>query len=323
CGSAPSGATTFQYDPNGNLTGQSDGRVLSYNSKDQTTSFKAGGALSPTTSMSYLGVGQAERTSAGGSSFKNGPLGLAIHSSGLLSTTNYVRDPDGGLVSLRNGSGAYFYLFDRLGSVVALTDASGNPVNRYFYDPYGNYLVGTTEAVANPWQYAGGFKDAFSGYYKFGARYYDPVTGRWTQPDPSGMDANSYAYAGSNPVNFVDSSGLKIVDGIKKAAKKFWRDVSSHTWYEYTAWGLGTFAGFGCWAAVTAGTFATLSGPATVACVAVGSAVTKSVIIVGERRKPQMSDVRDAVVDFTKDAACLRIVGGIYRCPILDAPPLS
>ncbi|MGQ0680518.1 MAG: RHS repeat-associated core domain-containing protein, partial [Actinomycetota bacterium] len=60
----------------------------------------------------------------------------------------------------------------------------------------------------NPWQFAGGFKDAFSGYYKFGARYYDPVIGRWTQPDPSGMDANSYAYAGSNPANFVDPSGL-------------------------------------------------------------------------------------------------------------------
>ncbi|MGQ0680519.1 MAG: RHS repeat-associated core domain-containing protein [Actinomycetota bacterium] len=219
CGSAPAGAQTYQYDSNGNLSGQSDGRVLTYNSKDQTTSFKPGGLLAQTTNMTYLGTGQSERTTAGGSTFKNGPLGLAIHSSGLLSTTNYVRTPEGDLVSLRNGLTAYYYLFDRLGTVVALTDASGNAVNRYFYDPYGNYLVGTTEAVANPWQYAGGFKDAFSGYYKFGARYYDPVIGRWTQPDPSGQDANSYVYAGSNPANFVDPSGLDWIDWLKDHTK--------------------------------------------------------------------------------------------------------
>jgi hypothetical protein len=41
-----------------------------------------------------------------------------------------------------------------------------------------------------------------------GARYYQPELGRWTQPDPSGQDANAYAYVGANPVNFVDPSGL-------------------------------------------------------------------------------------------------------------------
>jgi uncharacterized protein RhaS with RHS repeats len=41
-----------------------------------------------------------------------------------------------------------------------------------------------------------------------GARYYQPELGRWTQPDPSGLDANAYAYVGGNPVNFIDPSGL-------------------------------------------------------------------------------------------------------------------
>jgi uncharacterized protein RhaS with RHS repeats len=49
----------------------------------------------------------------------------------------------------------------------------------------------------------------------FGTRYYDPSVGRWTQQDalagsiddPSTV--NRYVYAGCDPVNFVDSEGLR------------------------------------------------------------------------------------------------------------------
>ncbi len=40
-----------------------------------------------------------------------------------------------------------------------------------------------------------------------GARYYQPELGRWTQPDPSGQEANAYLYVGGNPVNRVDPNG--------------------------------------------------------------------------------------------------------------------
>jgi RHS repeat-associated protein len=99
-----------------------------------------------------------------------------------------------------------------LGSVVGLTDSSGKLVNTYQYDPYGN-LTSSTGTVANPWRYAGGYYDSGTGLYKFGIRYYDPTTGRWTQRDPVGgslqelVKANPYVYAGNNPVNMVDPSG--------------------------------------------------------------------------------------------------------------------
>jgi RHS repeat-associated protein len=45
---------------------------------------------------------------------------------------------------------------------------------------------------------------------RFGARDYDPYTGRWTARDPilfDGGDPNLYAYVGSDPVNLVDPTG--------------------------------------------------------------------------------------------------------------------
>jgi uncharacterized protein RhaS with RHS repeats len=46
---------------------------------------------------------------------------------------------------------------------------------------------------------------------RFGARDYDPETGRWTAKDPASFDGdglNLYAYAESDPTNFVDIDGF-------------------------------------------------------------------------------------------------------------------
>ena len=78
----------------------------------------------------------------------------------------------------------------------------------YAYDTWGN-LSATPIGVGatNPFRYAGGAADS-NGLTKFGTRYYDPTTGRFTQTDPSGQESNRYAYVGCNPVNAVDPSGL-------------------------------------------------------------------------------------------------------------------
>ncbi len=200
------GNVTYSYDANGNQTGSSAGQALAYNGADQTTSLKkaGGSALSAT----YAGASQVERTSAGATSFTNTALGVtaSTESGATVATT---RDPGGNLVGLRTGAARSYYLLDGLGSVVAVTDASGNVTNSYTYDPYGVTTETTSSgAVANPWRYTGQYQDAATGLYKMGARYYQPELGRWTQPDPSGQEANAYLYAGGNPVNFVDPSGL-------------------------------------------------------------------------------------------------------------------
>jgi RHS repeat-associated protein len=207
-------ATGWGYDANGNETSGIGATVRSaetYSSSDQLTGLTSNGVA---TSFGYLGVGNGERTSttdgSGTTAYQSGQLGLANQTNSAASTY-FTRDPDGQLVSLRQASGSttshYYYLFDGTNSVVGLTDSTGVLADSYTYDPYGN-LRTISETVSNPYRYTSGYFDQQTQMYKFGARYYDPSLGRFTQPDPSGQEANAYAYAADNPVNDSDPSGL-------------------------------------------------------------------------------------------------------------------
>uniref|UniRef100_UPI00240E43CC RHS repeat-associated core domain-containing protein n=2 Tax=Rosenbergiella epipactidis TaxID=1544694 RepID=UPI00240E43CC len=58
-------------------------------------------------------------------------------------------------------------------------------------------------------RYAGQYADAETGLYYNGFRYYDPLTGRYLQPDPLGLSGglNSYVYALNNPLSYIDPEG--------------------------------------------------------------------------------------------------------------------
>ncbi|RAJ32821.1 RHS repeat-associated protein [Kitasatospora sp. SolWspMP-SS2h] len=75
----------------------------------------------------------------------------------------------------------------------------------YTYTPYGTART-TTESVARPWRYTGAYLDP-TGLYKLGARSCDPALGRFTQPDLSGRETSTYAYAAGDPVNHAEPNG--------------------------------------------------------------------------------------------------------------------
>jgi len=54
-------------------------------------------------------------------------------------------------------------------------------------------------------------------HLKLGARYYNPTTARFTQPDPSGKEANTYIYAGDNPTNGIDPTGYGFLNDLAGA----------------------------------------------------------------------------------------------------------
>jgi RHS repeat-associated protein len=64
--------------------------------------------------------------------------------------------------------------------------------------------------VANPFQYTGRELDG-TGLYFYRARYYNPALNRFISEDPAGLgggSVNFYMYAGDDPINRNDPSGL-------------------------------------------------------------------------------------------------------------------
>jgi RHS repeat-associated protein len=107
------------------------------------------------------------------------------------------------------GGVTYRIISDQVGSVrLVVNAATGAVVQRLDYDVFGN-VTGDTNPGFQPFGYAGGLYDRRTGLVHFGARDYDPHTGRWTTKDPIGFagGANLYAYVGDNPVLFTDPWG--------------------------------------------------------------------------------------------------------------------
>ncbi|MFF7046571.1 RHS repeat-associated core domain-containing protein [Streptomyces massasporeus] len=105
------------------------------------------------------------------------------------------------------GGKSYYYLTDATGNVLGLVDDAGKRTHTYAYGPTGLPCGTTTEAVPQPFRYAGAYVDP-TGLYKMGHRYYDPSLGRFTQPDPSGQETDPYLYAAGDPINNSDPTGL-------------------------------------------------------------------------------------------------------------------
>lgn len=114
----------------------------------------------------------------------------------------YIAD----FVQRTDSNGSVSLLADALGSVLGLTDSSGNVQTGYTYDPYGN-TVNSGQSSANPSQFTGRENDG-NGLYYYRARYYDSRRGRFISEDPARVGGNFYAYASDSPTNLVDPSGL-------------------------------------------------------------------------------------------------------------------
>jgi RHS repeat-associated protein len=76
-------------------------------------------------------------------------------------------------------------------------------------DPFGN-PVSVSETVTQPFRFAGREYDGETGLYFMRSRYYDPQLGRFISEDPIGVAGgiNPYEYAGNDPINRRDASGL-------------------------------------------------------------------------------------------------------------------
>ena len=114
----------------------------------------------------------------------------------------------------------YYSYTDYQGSLIALTDESGNVVERYTYDPWGarrNPTDWTQKDNRTSWIVNRGYTghehiDAF-GIINMNGRVYDPLTAQFFSPDPvltdagNWLDYNRYGYCLNNPFRYTDPSG--------------------------------------------------------------------------------------------------------------------
>jgi RHS repeat-associated protein len=143
------------------------------------------------------------------------PIADADAAGALISRYIYARGelgPD----ALERAGATYLLLKDERGSIRYVIDATSRAVAQALtYDAFGRVLSDTSPGF-QPFGFAGGIYDADTGLVHFGARDYDPETGSFTRKDPSrfGGGENLYAYAGGDPINFVDPDGESVVGAV-------------------------------------------------------------------------------------------------------------
>ncbi|MBE9918402.1 RHS repeat-associated core domain-containing protein, partial [Paenibacillus donghaensis] len=126
---------------------------------------------------------------------------------------NYIWGPDRLLAKKEAATGKnYLYLYNGHGDVVQIIDPTGQVVNKYQYDEWGN-ILSEQEQIQNSFKYAGEILDEETGYYYLRARYYDPMDGRFISKDSyegkvvNPLSLNLYTYVNNNPLINIDPSG--------------------------------------------------------------------------------------------------------------------
>jgi len=124
----------------------------------------------------------------------------------------YVRAGDE-LLAVRRAPVLACYLKDGLGSVRALTDATGAVTDTKVFSAFGETLT-TTGTDPQPYGFAGEAFDSVSSLAYHRARWMDPSTGRFLSIDPMLGDPSAlhaYTYASNAPTTLKDPTGLYTV----------------------------------------------------------------------------------------------------------------
>jgi RHS repeat-associated protein len=201
---------SFTYDANGNmLTHNSPAAdyTYTYNARNRRAQTLLGG--NATTDV-INGLGQRTVQTVVSSELfvydEAGHLtGSYNGSGGVIAETVWLDDLP---VAVLEPAGAFYIAPDYLGAPHQITDAGVNAVWLWDHDPFGNGTPSGT--FSDNFRFPGQFYDQNTKLHYNYFRDYDPNTGRYIESDPIGLRSgiNTYAYAGDNPINFIDPLGL-------------------------------------------------------------------------------------------------------------------
>jgi RHS repeat-associated protein len=112
----------------------------------------------------------------------------------------------------------YYYHSDHLGTGTFLSDFDGNPYQFFLNLPFGETMAeqhSYSGEYTNRYKFNGKELDEETGFYYYGARYYNPKFSIWLSVDPLAEEFsnwNPYNYTMQNPINLIDPTGMSPKD---------------------------------------------------------------------------------------------------------------
>ena len=234
---------TLGYDGNFNVAAYNGG-TYTYDSANRLVSANNGSVQ-----FTYDGLGRCVKRTVNGVAsvfiFDGWKPMLEFDGAGNPQVWNiYGAGPDEILLRITNSS-LLRYHSDRQGNVAFVLDGSGNGIERYTYDAFGQPTITewngngrTQSAYGNRFMYTGREWIAELGIYDYRHRMYHPGLGRFLQTDPTGLqtegeklsagqkalfspggsapeafsssEMNLFRYCGDDPVDFTDAFGLEV-----------------------------------------------------------------------------------------------------------------
>ncbi|WP_182864853.1 putative Ig domain-containing protein [Rhodopirellula sp. JC639] len=131
-----------------------------------------------------------------------------------IGTYLFRDEMDQNLARYRSGEGTSWYLADHLRSIRDINGAGIGSQNRSEFGVFGSLLTRTNPDIADRYNFTGRELDFSTNDYFFRARFMSPLTGRFLQQDPLGIDSedvNFYRYALNAPTFATDATGLTTI----------------------------------------------------------------------------------------------------------------
>lgn len=204
------GTSTWTYDSAGNaLTQQSSSLSLGFEYDVENRTSAISGSVSAAYAYDYQGRRTSKTVGGVTTTYLYDGLNLVAETTNGQ-TSHFLNGPgiDEPLAMAKSGGVSYFSV-DALGSVVTTSNPAGVVTHSVRYDPWGKVRT-ETGARTHPFTYTGR-EVGEAGFHFYRARFYQPSIGRFSQEDPirfAAIEPSAYRYAFSNPMAFVDPSGM-------------------------------------------------------------------------------------------------------------------
>lgn len=265
-GVSSAGGVSYSYDANGNVTSDSSGRSFSYTSFERLYQGTRGSDWSRyfyAPDLSWV-----KRVSQGNDA--NNPTGETVWRIGNVeisekSGLRELRRSIGGEVQVSHWAGnpnaqERYLHSDHLGSMDAVTDASGQLIDSMSFTAFGSrrgsadWRSGLTQTQLNTLRtmtakgYTGHEMGDALGIIHMNGRIYDAKLGRFLQADPfvqavqNSQSLNRYSYVLNNPLSYTDPSGF-FFKSLFKAFKNFFVQVVARVVVNALLPGVGAFVG--------------------------------------------------------------------------------